>query len=51
MVPLICEIKQKLLSKGLKLNQINFKTIPVGQHNEAFWASLFPQAALWRLEE
>jgi len=51
MVPLMCEIKQKLLSKGLKLIQINFKTIPVELHNEAFWASLFPQAALWLLEE
>ncbi len=51
MVPLMCDIKQQLLRKGLKSNQINFKTLPNGQHNEAFWASLFPQAALWLLEE
>ena len=51
MAPLMCDIKQQLLCKGLKSNQINFKTLPDGQHNEAFWASLFPQAALWLLEE
>jgi len=51
MAPLMCDIKQQLLSKGLNPNQINFKTIPGGQHNEAFWASLFPHAALWLLEE
>lgn len=51
MVPLMCEIKQKLLSKGLKFNQVNLKTLPNGQHNEAFWGSLFPQAAVWLLEE
>ena len=50
MVPLMCEIKQKLLSKGLKSDQVNFKTLSDGQHNEAFWSGLFPQAALWLLE-
>jgi len=51
MAPLMYDIKQQLLSKGLNPNQINFKTIPGGQHNEVFWASLFPQAALWLFEE
>ncbi len=50
MVPLMYDIKQQLLCKGLKSKQINFQTIPEGQHNEALWASLFPEAALWLLE-
>lgn len=51
MVPLMYDIKQQLLCKGLESNQINMETLPGGQHNETFWAGLFPQAALWLLEE
>ena len=51
MVPLMFKIKDLLLYKGLPPEHLNISSIKEGEHNEALWANLFPQAALWLLEE
>lgn len=49
MVPLMVEMENRLLEKGLKPNHFDLKSIPGGQHNEAAWSKLFPEAAVWLL--
>lgn len=47
MVPLMFKVKELLSSKLKSETQINIDSIPEGEHNEAFWSQLFPDAALW----
>ncbi|MCF4101318.1 alpha/beta hydrolase [Gillisia sp. M10.2A] len=51
MLPLMNKTVEELHKLGLAEDQIDMKLLTEGQHNEAFWSSLFPQAALWLLEE
>tara|TARA_R100001369_G_scaffold20091_1_gene36539 strand:- start:10418 stop:11245 length:828 start_codon:yes stop_codon:yes gene_type:complete len=50
MVPLMIEMKELLTSKLNNEVQINLDSIPDGEHNEALWAGLFPDSALWLLD-
>ncbi|RKS53483.1 putative alpha/beta superfamily hydrolase [Gillisia mitskevichiae] len=50
MVPLMLKMKELLSSKQISEAQINIEAVPNGEHNEAFWASLFPEAALWLMD-
>ncbi|SDS41264.1 Predicted hydrolase of the alpha/beta superfamily [Gillisia sp. Hel1_33_143] len=50
MVPLMKEIKERLINKGLTQDQLNTRSIPNGQHNEMAWSRLFPDAALWLIK-
>jgi len=49
MVPLMFEMKDLLSSKVNSEKQINIQSIPEGEHNEATWATIFPDAARWLL--
>ncbi len=51
MVPLMYKMKESLSSKLNTEEQINIQSIPEGEHNEAMWASLFPDAVLWLLKD
>ena len=51
MVPLMNDMKKMMLLKLNSCSQINSASIPEGEHNEKLWASLFPQAAQWLLED
>lgn len=51
MVPLMMEMENRLTEKGLKTDHFNLMSIPGGQHNEAAWSKLFPEAALWLLKD
>ncbi len=51
MVPLMCEMKELLSTKLNSAEHINIQSIPEGEHNEAMWATLFPDAALWLLKD
>ncbi len=51
MVPLMLKMKELLINKGMPLHHINSSSIKDGEHNEALWKSLFPNAALWLLQE
>jgi len=50
MVPLMNEMKNRLIDKGLNPGHLNTKSIPGGQHNEAAWSKMFPKAALWLMK-
>ena len=51
MVPLMIEMENRLIEKGLAKDHFNLMSIPGGKHNEAAWSKLFPEAALWLLEK
>ena len=51
MVQLMNDMKKVMLLKLNSCSQINSASIPEGEHNEKLWASLFPQAAQWLLED
>lgn len=51
MIPLMIKMKELLIKKGIKPENLNVGSIPEGEHNEALWKSLFPQAAQWLLGE
>ncbi|TVZ25205.1 putative alpha/beta superfamily hydrolase [Gillisia sp. Hel_I_86] len=50
MVPLMFKMKELLSCKLNSEAQLNIASIPNGEHNEALWAKVFPDAALWLLE-
>lgn len=50
MVPLMLKMKKLITSKLNSEAQINIDSIPKGEHNEALWRELFPEAALWLLD-
>jgi len=47
MVPLMMKMRQILIDKGMSMCDINSKAVFEGTHSEKFWASQFPEAALW----
>ncbi|WP_010231113.1 alpha/beta hydrolase [Gillisia marina] len=47
MVPMMYKMNDILSSKLSSNAQINIASIPNGEHNEALWAGLFADAALW----
>lgn len=51
MVPLMFKMKELLASKLNSEEYINIDSIPDGEHNEALWSGLFPDAALWLLKK
>ena len=50
MVPLMIKMRQILIDKGVSMCDLNSKTVFDGTHSENFWASQFPEAALWLFE-
>lgn len=50
MVPLMVKMKELIAPKLNSEAQLNIASIPGGEHNEALWAELFPEAALWLLD-
>ncbi len=51
MIPLMFEMKDLLSSKLNSEKHLNIQSIPEGEHNEAMWATLFPDAANWLLKD
>src|SRR5690606_7501853 len=51
MIPQMFRIRQQLIDKGYSRCNIYARAIPEGKHNENFWASLFPEAVLWLMED
>lgn len=50
MIPLMLKMKDLLSSKLNSEKHLNIQSIPEGEHNEAMWAALFPDAARWLLK-
>ena len=51
MVPQIAEMRDALLARGVRPNQLAFKTPADGQHAEWFWRREFGPAYQWLLKE
>ncbi|QED39078.1 alpha/beta hydrolase [Antarcticibacterium arcticum] len=47
MVPLMMQMRQILIDNGISMCDVNSKAVFEGTHSEKFWASQFPEAALW----
>jgi len=47
MIPLMMQMRQILIDKGVSMCDVNSKAVFEGTHSEKFWASQFPEAAIW----
>ena len=50
MVPLMKEMKNRLISKGLDASHFYLQSIPNAEHNEKQWAAAFPHAIKWLIK-